>query len=252
MQRKLLPCWARTGDEDVDEPASGLLPAGFVGGVKDADEGADEVVGIGVVAEIAAGDGALDEGGECVADEGAGTHNEARGATGHSIHCGDDEHFAGDVVDEEKHPGTESFEGWQAGGEAQAGGGQFLDFATIHGLDEGVARWEVAIERAGADAGSACDVVEARGCAHAGEDLLSYLKDALSVALRVGAGFSGGLRYRKLLFRHGNGRRKIFLQPGSVSGYLYTYTATVSVLFGGDADVNWRGRPGQRHNQTGE
>ena len=71
LQRKLLVCWARAGDENVDETASGLLPAGFVGGVKDSDEGTDEVVGIGVVAEIAAVDGALDEGGECVADEAA-------------------------------------------------------------------------------------------------------------------------------------------------------------------------------------
>lgn len=60
----LLVSWAGASDEDIDKTASGLLPAGFVGGVKDANEGTEEVVGIGVAAEIAAGDGALDEGGE--------------------------------------------------------------------------------------------------------------------------------------------------------------------------------------------
>jgi hypothetical protein len=64
MQGKLLVSWARASDEDIDETTSSFLPAGFVSGVKDANEGTEEVVGIGVVAEIAAGDGALGEGGE--------------------------------------------------------------------------------------------------------------------------------------------------------------------------------------------
>jgi hypothetical protein len=118
------------------------------------------------------------------------------------------------VVNEEKHPGPEGFERRQGGGEARAGVGEFLDFAAVDGFDEGVASWEVAIECARADAGSACDVVEARGCAKAGEDLLGYLKDALTVPLRVGAGSSGGLRWRGLLFRHVNGSRKISCNRG--------------------------------------
>jgi len=71
MQRKLLVCWTRASDEDVNETASGLFPAGFVGSVKDSHEGTNEVVGIGVVAEIAAVDGALGKVGECGADEAA-------------------------------------------------------------------------------------------------------------------------------------------------------------------------------------
>jgi hypothetical protein len=67
LQHKLLARWARAGDEDVDETASGLLPAGFVGGVKDVNEGTDEVIGIGILAEITAGDGALGMCGECAA-----------------------------------------------------------------------------------------------------------------------------------------------------------------------------------------
>ena len=42
------------------------------------------------------------------------------------------------------------------------------------------------------DVGSVGDVVEARTRAIASENLLGYLKDALTVAFRVGAGFAGG------------------------------------------------------------
>ncbi len=79
-----------------------------------------------------------------------------------------------------------------AGGEALFGGGELFDFVAVDGFDEGVASWEVAIEGGVADAGPACDVVEAGVGAIAGENLLGYLKDALAVALRVGAGFAGG------------------------------------------------------------
>jgi hypothetical protein len=68
---------------------------------------------------------------------------------------------------------------------------KLFDFAAVDGFDEVVASWEVAIEGGVADAGSACDVVEARSCSIAGENFLGYLKDALAVALRVGAGFAG-------------------------------------------------------------
>ncbi len=114
------------------------------------------------------------------------------GAAGDGVHGGNDEHLSGDVVDEEKHPGAEGFKRRHGGGEALFGGGKLFDFAAVDGFDEVVASWEVAIEGGVADAGSACDVVEAGGCAVAGEDLLGYLKDALAVALRVGAGLAGG------------------------------------------------------------
>jgi hypothetical protein len=126
------------------------------------------------------------------------------------------------MVDEEKHPGTKGFERRQGGGEARAGVSESFDFAAVDGFDEGVASWEVAIERAGADAGPARDVVEPRGCANAGEDLLGYFKDALTVSLRVGAGSSGGLRRRGLFFRHGDSRGKIFCNRG-VSPVIYLF-----------------------------
>src|SRR5580658_10163370 len=95
------------------------------------------------------------------------------------------------MVNEEKHPGPEGFERRQSGGEALFGCRKLFDFAAVDGFDEAVASGEVAIEGGVADAGSACDVVEARGCSVAGENFLSYLKNALAVALGVGAGFAG-------------------------------------------------------------
>jgi hypothetical protein len=52
----------------------------------------------------------------------------------------------------------------------------------VDGFDEGVASWEVAIERAGADVGSACDVVEALGCAIACD---SIRLEILGIATRI-------------------------------------------------------------------
>ena len=75
------------------------------------------------------------------------------GAAGDGIHGGDDELFAGDVVDEEKHPGAERFKRRHRGGEALFGCSKFFDFAAIDGFDEVVARWKVAIEGGVADAG---------------------------------------------------------------------------------------------------
>ena len=158
--------------------------------MKDTDEGTDEVVGVGVRAEIAAGDGALDGGDEGGVDERAGTFHEPQGAARDGVHDRDDEFFCGYMVDEEKHPGAERFKRRHGGGEALFGCGELFDFAAEDSFDEGVASWEVAIEGGVADAGSACDVVEAGICSIAGENLLGYLKDALAVTLRIGAGFA--------------------------------------------------------------
>jgi hypothetical protein len=123
------------------------------------------------------------------------------------------------VVNEDKHPGAERLERRQGGGEALFGFRKLFDFAAVDGFDEGIASWEMAIEGARANAGSACDVVEARSRAITGEDVLGYFKDAFAVARRVGAGFAGRRGWRKLLFRHGDEAGN-FPQPGSISGYL--------------------------------
>ena len=160
--------------------------------MKDADEGTDEVIGIGVGAEIAAGDGAIDRGYEGGLDERSGAFEEAHGTAADGVHRGNDELFVGDVVDKKQHPGAEGFERRHGGGEALLGGGKLFDFVAINGFDERVASREMAVEGAGAEAGSARNVIEARGCAIAGEDRFGYLKNALAVSLRIGARFADG------------------------------------------------------------
>jgi hypothetical protein len=152
------------------------------------------------------------------------------------IHGRDDEPFCGDMVDEEKHPRAERFKRWHGGGEALLGCGKLFDFAAVDGFDKGVAGGKVAVERAGANAGLAGDIVEAGGGAVAGEDLFRDLKDALAVALGISAGLSGGRRRHELLFRHAQVHRKIFATGDSLR--LSLYTETVSVLLDGGADVN--------------
>ncbi len=170
--------------------------------MEDADEGADEVIGVGIGAEIATRDGAFDGGYEGAVDERAGAFDETHGAACDGVQRGNDEFLDGDVVDEEQHPGAEGIEGRQCGSEALLGGGEFFHFGEVDGFDEGVAGGEVAVEGAGADAGLAGDLVEARGSAVTGKDLLGYRKDEFAVALGIGAGLAGGGRRRELLFRH--------------------------------------------------
>ena len=186
----------RTGacDEDVYEASGAGLPTEQSSGVEDADEGTNEVVGVCVRAEITAGDGATNGGYEGGVDERTGAFEEACGTAGDGIHCWDDEALCSHMVNEEKHPGAERFERRHGSGKALFGRRELFDFAAVNGSDKVIASWEVTIEGGVANAGSACDVIEARRSSIAGEDLLGHVKDALTVALRVGAGFAGRRR----------------------------------------------------------
>ena len=159
--------------------------------MEDTDERAEEVVRIGVRAQIAARDCAFDRRDEGSMYETARAFDQPHRAAGDRVHRRDDECFCGYMIDEEKHPGAERFKWWQGRGEALLGCGKLFYFAPVDGFDQVVAGWEVAIEGGVTDAGSACDVVKARSCAIAGKNFLGYLKDALAVALRVGARFAG-------------------------------------------------------------
>ena len=174
--------------------------------MKDADKRADEVVRVSVCAQFAASDSAFDRSDEGSVNETARAFDQSHRAARDGVHGRDDERFGSHMVDEEKHPGAERFKRRHGGSEALFRCGKLFNFAVVDGFDEGIASWEVAIEGGVADAGSACDVVEARSRAIAGENLLGYLKDALAVAFRIGAGFTGTRRWCELPFGHANGR----------------------------------------------
>ena len=122
------------------------------------------------------------------------------------------------MIDEEQHPGSERFQRRHGGGEALLGRCEFFNFAAIDGLDKCVPGREVTVERTGANAGLPGNIVEAGGSAVAGEDLFGDLKDALAVALGIGAGLASR-RWRQLLFRHTQVYSKV-LQPETSSVYL--------------------------------
>lgn|GEM_PF-6409543 len=187
--------------------------------MEDANEGTDKVVGVGVGAEIAAGDGALDGGYEGGVDERTGAFDEAHGATGDGVHRRDDEHFSGDVVDEEQHPGAQGFERRHRCCKALRSGGKFLNFAAIDGFDEGVARWKVPVQCPGTNLSPARNVVKARRRAIPREGLFGDFKDALAIMLRIGAEFACRRSGWELLLRHSNNSQNI-LQPETSSGYL--------------------------------
>jgi hypothetical protein len=121
----------------------------------------------------------------------------------------------------------------------------------------------VAAEGAGADVGSACDVVEARSGAIAGEGFPGDLNDTLAVALGIGAGLAGGRRRRGLLFRHVHSRRKILFNRGlspfylaetqmSNSGAIFTGSvitaggATNACICDGSNGFHWNGQAATR------
>src|ERR1700678_2838616 len=172
--------------------------------MEDTHEGTDKVIRVGVRAEIAAGDGPLDGSYERGVNPRTGAFHEPQGPACDCVHDGNDEHFSCNVVDEEKHPRSQRFKRWHGSSEALFGCCKLFDLAAVDGFDEVIASGEVAIQGGVADARSACDVVEARSCSIARENLFGYLKDALTVALRVGAGFADRQAWRKLLLLHGN------------------------------------------------
>ena len=104
------------------------------------------------------------------------------------------------MVDEEQHPGAESFEWRHRSGEALLGGSEFFNFAAVDGFDEGVAGGEMTVKSAGSDDCLAGDVIEAGGAAVAGEHLFGDFEDALAVAQGISAGFACGRCLRELLF----------------------------------------------------
>ena len=192
----LLICWARAGNKDVDDTAGTRLPARQSSRVEDTDESTNEVVGIGFCTEIAAVDRALHQDNECAVDETARAFDEAHGAARNSVHGGKDELFAGHVVDEEKHPASESFQRRHRGGEAPPGCRQLFDFAPVNSFDQGVSGGKVTVERAWADCRLTRDVVEGSFSSVAGEGQPGNLKDALAVALRIRAGLACGGRWQ--------------------------------------------------------
>ncbi len=116
--------------------------------MKNADEGADEVIRVGIGTEIAAVDGSLNQGEKGGVDVSARAFNEAYGAAGNRVHDGKDQGLAGDMVDEEQHPGSKSVEWRHGDGKIMPSCCQLFDFATIDGFNQGVAGREMPVKRA--------------------------------------------------------------------------------------------------------
>ena len=164
--------------------------------MKDTDEGANEVVRLCVGAQIAAANGALHQGEKCAVDEAARAFDEAHGATRDGVHGGEDKRFVGHVIDQEKHPGAESFERGLRGGEAARSCGELFDFGAVDGLDQVVAGGKVTVERSGADAGLAGDVVEGGFC---GRGCAARRREACGRPKLAGAAFAAYLSFSERL-----------------------------------------------------
>jgi len=64
------------------------------------------------------------------------------------------------VIDEQKHPGSKSFERRHRDDKVLPGCSQFFNFAAVDSFDQGVACGKVTVKRAWADVRAAGDVVK--------------------------------------------------------------------------------------------
>lgn len=160
--------------------------------MEDAYQSTNEVVGVGIGAQIAAGDGAFDQLNERSVDEAARAFDQTHRSTGNGVHCGNDELFLCNVVNEQKHPGAQCFDGRQGGGQAPPCGGKLFHLDAIDGFNQGIASGEVTIKRSRAYARLTGDVIKAGRCAIPSEGMFGDLENSLAISLRVGTEFAGG------------------------------------------------------------
>src|SRR3569833_1873086 len=91
------------------------------------------------------------------------------------------------MVDEQQHPGPECLQRRIHFGEPPAGCRDLLYLAAIHGLDEGISCWKMAVERSRTYTSLPGDLIQARVGSMAGEGAFSDFQDAPPVAVRIGA-----------------------------------------------------------------
>jgi hypothetical protein len=92
-----------------------------------------------------------------------------------------------DMIDEKQHPAAKGLHRGTGCEKVRCGMGQLLNFFSVNSLNEYFARGKVTVECAGTETRLPGDVVHRDGCAMFHKGLLSRLKNARPVLLRVGS-----------------------------------------------------------------
>ena len=183
---------AKAIDEDIEQPQHAFLPAGLVVQVAHADERAQQVFRADIGADLAGGDGAVqqraDRLGQAIERKGGEFRralHRKRQRRRHAL-------LGGDELDIGAQPAPQGVD--RIGFALQLLGqfAELLHLAPIDGLEQGLAGREVAIERADADAGASRHGLQARVRPAGAEHGLRGLQHALAIAHRVGAGLANG------------------------------------------------------------
>ncbi len=148
-------------DENVDEALGGLGPCVPRDESRNAGERAQEIERVNSETDLAAGDGVIDQhrdrflglrtGGRIKVGRSADERVER---FGHPV-------LGRHIVHEQEHPLAQSFHRGIFVGEVRSGGHKLFGLVTVDGLNEGIARREMAIERANSDIGGARDLLKA-------------------------------------------------------------------------------------------
>ena len=186
---------AGAGDEDVHEPLRAQLPVRAGGDVRDSDQSSEEIEGLDILPHVAASDRTPDQQLDRRADETVGGLVKPFGPADERVQGRRNNLLGRNVIDKQEHPCTQRIDGGHGLRESARRGGQSLHLSLVNGLNEGIARGEVAIEGARADRSLFRNIVETGFSAEMGKGGLRYFQDPFAVAQSIDAGLArGGLR----------------------------------------------------------
>jgi NAD(P)-dependent dehydrogenase (short-subunit alcohol dehydrogenase family) len=221
---------SRALNENIHETPRFRRPIVCAAPAGDPVDGAQHVHRIDIWPKISARDSAPRQRIGSLLHDAGGLLIYVRGTASHGIQCWGNNSFRSNVVNEHQHPGPERFDRRQLGGELSLCLSQLFYLAYIDSGQQVIARRKVTVERARADLGALSYLIHAGLRASAGENQLGDFENPLTVALRVGSGFAGGLLC-------GGSFHRAFLNPERLSGNLIGIAEIDSVLFQAKAGV---------------
>ncbi len=213
-------------DEDIEKAEHARLPSGLVVQVAHADKGPEQVFRADVVADLSGRDRPLQQAANGQRQSIEGMREELGVLVGSESERRRHALLGGDKVDVGTHPVAERLDGFclvlQFVGQIR----QLLHLAAVDGLEQGLARGEVAVECPDTDTGQSGDGLKACLRAAGAEDGFGGLQHPLAVADGVDARFPRGLLYGRFAAGwHGPPLEKRRMPP-----YLPVATLTQGIL----------------------
>lgn len=199
--RTVLFGWARTGDEDLNEPFGAFLPITAGAHIRNANDRSEQIGGVNVFSHMTALLRAIHELLDCSLDEAARACIEPGRASGHAVERWGNDVLCGDVIDKQQQPGSQGLDRGHRGGESVRCRSQFFHFTLVDRFDECIPCREMAIQGSGSDSGLLRDVVQTGTRAVARKSPPRHFENTFAVAQSIRSRLSrGGLEMLLLHF----------------------------------------------------